>query len=388
MYCWVSSACPDAEESDAHPGWFFARTDVGYDRTRLNICFNDILCSPQCSTFSLSRVCSAPQRVCPTGWKEHHFRCYKYFPSSDKYNATLSWTDASSVCSDAGGSLTSIATAEENSFLAQLALDSIEYNATANKTEINVTGVWVGLTADVLVRQNSSDVGFDNFQVWSDGSPIVFNNLTNGVNQQLNQSAVVLIPLSGEWKALPQDINLPFICEKSLLATVPTCECSNVSDAHGYGASCNHWTPDEEPWCYTSSSCPQAAPSQTGMWYRYCYGISTSTKTSTVTTTTSSTATVSCLTSEYKNLTKEYGATCVPLSFCDSGEYVSTEPTVTSDLECSTCPRDSYQNITEHQQRNCKPQPLCNMGTYFEYQGKLHVNYIYIFHFFIKLIRF
>eukprot|EP00041_Stephanoeca_diplocostata_P038343 m.1502694 g.1502694 ORF g.1502694 m.1502694 type:complete len:2193 (+) comp25207_c0_seq49:437-7015(+) len=228
--CWTSSACPEAIQSTQYPGFY--HTDIGPFQT--------------CNGFKLAKVCSRLPTLCPPGWSEFNFRCYKYYGTARAAN----YTAARQTCQQAGGFLASIHNNDETAFVQHLVAEP-----TANSTQNTTTTplVWIGL-------QSNASTGV---YTWLDGSVFVFANWADGYPQPV-ATAVALNPRTGEWATTAAAGPRAFVCKAPLLVIESDCSCLGVSDADGHGARCLFWNAsapaaDARPWCYTSQHCPHAA---------------------------------------------------------------------------------------------------------------------------------
>ena len=116
---------------------------------------------------------------CPTGYVEFNGNCYIFYP------APRSWWDSFQICASQGANLVSILDGEENEFVVSA-----------------LTGdrrTWIG-----LIKLN-----LDNTWVWSDNSPLEYNELTGmGIGNDI--CAVIHRKL---WFPQPCERFYPFICK-------------------------------------------------------------------------------------------------------------------------------------------------------------------------------
>ena len=95
---------------------------------------------------------------CPTGWVRYGQSCY-YTDNKPTYD----WREAVEKCWNVGGQLTTIKSAEQNSFLFELV-----------KKRNTLYGAWVGLIRAKLANHFSwigSLLEKDEYQNWRDGEP-------------------------------------------------------------------------------------------------------------------------------------------------------------------------------------------------------------------------
>ena len=260
---------------------------------------------------------------------------------------------AAFVCEAASGRLASAGNADENSFLAGMIATSRTLAANAS--------LWLGMgigAAEFSV--NPAKTSF-----WDDGTPIVYTNWDAGLidflrYRTISEESGVVLQANGEWGVEPEDKVLPFACERPALHVELDCNCTGVTDAAGDGGICNMWgassstgTANEKlSWCYTSPHCPRASPvlgsasSKKKLWRVYC----------------ADDANNPLVCSGGDEYYSERTLTCMPVSSCGSGEYVSAAPSGNADLQCAPCPAHTFQPLSRHRSPSCAEQVKCGAG--------------------------
>ena len=398
--CWVSQTCADGIESLDFPGWFYAPIDRG----------------PACTTFSMSRVCVEPPKICPYGWTEYNLRCHKVLGLHQKsgiqrrlrrslaaVDPPLTWDGALTACIEHGGSLQSIATAADDAFVGKLvhaafntssddedAASSDDGSGSGSSSGVGsgdgsggddalasaaaplVEAAWIGLATGSL----STSIAGVQANLWTDGTPLTYTGAWDSVASASDYledkaGAVAVNSSTSEWQHASADTAMAYICERPLLLVNSSCECTGEGDESSFGDSCDFWTPEVShiAWCYTSPHCAEAVETSEGMWRKFCDLTTTTTTTASSTTTTLTTTTpLVCSDSEYK----QYGSGgipfCTELSVCDAGQYMDRAGTETTDLHCALCEAGTYQDV-KNRGTECKSNPTCGPGSKYADRG-------------------
>lgn len=277
--------------------------------------------------------------------------------------------EARFVCESLNGVLVSVGNAVENTFLTGL------MGSTRNLTADS--SLWIGMGIDAA----ELSVSLVQSSFWDDGTPIVYTNWADDVKDLLRTEAIadvsgIVLRANGNWDVEPEDTALPFACERPALHVETDCNCTGVTDAAGEGGTCDLWgasstgTADENlSWCYTSPHCPRAAPvpgseapapapapssssssssqqqpKRKKLWRAYCTDVDNPTV---------------CDAGEFYS---EASLTCMPVTSCGAGEYVSAAPSGKADMECAACPPHTYQPLSRHRSPACTQQPACGAG--------------------------
>eukprot|EP00092_Neocalanus_flemingeri_P051027 GFUD01059185.1.p1 GENE.GFUD01059185.1~~GFUD01059185.1.p1 ORF type:complete len:185 (-),score=27.51 GFUD01059185.1:286-840(-) len=128
-----------------------------------------------------------PGKCCTAGWYKFGTKCYKYFA------APLNWEDAELVCERRNSWLTSVHSAAENTFVANLQGNS----------------AWIG------GFRKPNDL--TPFWAWIDGSSLDYTNWNVGEpNDGYGAEDCVEIKDTGKWNDIRCTNIKPYVCEKPI----------------------------------------------------------------------------------------------------------------------------------------------------------------------------